>query len=57
VGDLPLSPFPAATVVEIPLPARRLGRTAASMLLDRIEGDEQPPRTVVLRAGTPRRVG
>ncbi len=31
------------------LPARHLGLTAATMLLERINGDTQPTRTVVLR--------
>lgn len=50
VGDLPFSTFAPSAVVEVHLPARHLGRTAASMLLERIGGDAQPPRTVVLRA-------
>jgi LacI family transcriptional regulator len=32
----------------VPLPARELGETAAGLLLDRIAGDDGPPRTVVL---------
>ena len=39
-----------ASVVEVRLPARHLGTTAASMLLERIGGDTTPPRTVELRA-------
>ena len=31
------------------LPARHMGVTAARMLLDRIGGDDQPARTIVLR--------
>ena len=42
----PLSPS-AVTVVR--LPARHMGVTAAKMLLERINGDDQPARTVVLR--------
>jgi LacI family transcriptional regulator len=50
VGELPFSTLPAGTVIEVRLPARHLGTTAASLLLDRIAGDTQPARTVVLRA-------
>jgi len=31
------------------LPAPELGVTAANLLLERINGDEQPSRTIVLR--------
>lgn len=51
VGDLPFATFAPESVTQVPLPARHLGTTAASLLLDRIKGDDQPPRTVVLRAG------
>lgn len=51
VGDLPFATFAPQSITEIPLPARHLGVTAAGMLLDRIAGDDQPARTVVLRAG------
>lgn len=50
VGELPFMPFAPASVVQVRLPARHLGTTAATMLLDRINGDTQPPRTIVLRA-------
>jgi LacI family transcriptional regulator len=50
VGELPFMPLVPASVVQVRLPARHLGTTAASLLLDRINGDTQPPRTVVLRA-------
>ncbi|MEO3809540.1 LacI family DNA-binding transcriptional regulator [Sphaerisporangium sp. B11E5] len=50
VGELPFMPLDPASVVQVRLPARHLGRTAASMLLERIAGDAQPLRTVVLRA-------
>jgi LacI family transcriptional regulator len=50
VGDLPFMTFAPAGVVQVSLPARHLGTTAATMLLERIAGDAQPPRTVVLRA-------
>jgi LacI family transcriptional regulator len=50
IGDLPFSTHPREAIVEIALPARYLGLTAATMLLDRIRGDRQPARTVVFRA-------
>lgn len=50
VGDLPFSTYPREAIVEVHLPARHLGTTAATMLLDRIGGDVQPARTVVFRA-------
>jgi LacI family transcriptional regulator len=50
VGDLSFSTFAPSAVVQVHLPARHLGTTAATMLLDRLSGDSQPPRTVVLRA-------
>jgi LacI family transcriptional regulator len=60
VGELPFVTFASTAIVQIELPARHLGETAAEMLFDRIGGDTQPPRTVVLRArlatsGSPRR--
>jgi LacI family transcriptional regulator len=51
VGDLPFATFTTSAVVQVPLPARHLGTTAATMLLERIAGSTQPPRTIVLRAG------
>ncbi|MEV4810895.1 LacI family DNA-binding transcriptional regulator [Micromonospora avicenniae] len=48
-GDLPFAPIAPMAITVIPLPARRLGVTAANLLLDRINGDDQPPRTIVLR--------
>lgn len=50
VGELPFSTFSPDAIVQIRLPARHLGTTAATMLLERIAGDDQPPRTVVLRS-------
>ena len=48
-GDLPIfSPTPLAVTL-VSLPARHLGVTAADLLLKRINGDDQPPRTIVLR--------
>ncbi|MBO3749619.1 LacI family DNA-binding transcriptional regulator [Streptosporangiaceae bacterium NEAU-GS5] len=50
VGELPDLVLAPATVTQVRLPARHLGTTAAQMLLERIAGDAQPLRTVVLRA-------
>lgn len=50
VGDLPFSTLHPDAITEVHLPARHLGTTAATMLLERIAGDTQPARTVVLRA-------
>jgi LacI family transcriptional regulator, galactose operon repressor len=50
IGDLPFSTYPGHAIIEVRLPARHLGITAATMLLDRIRGDTQPARTVVFRA-------
>ncbi|RNE62461.1 LacI family DNA-binding transcriptional regulator [Cryobacterium tepidiphilum] len=47
-GDLPFPTLAPIGISIVPLPARRLGETAARMLLERINGDEEPPRTVVL---------
>jgi LacI family transcriptional regulator len=49
VGDLPFTTLTPAAVAQVHLPARHLGTTAANMLLERIAGDRQPARTVVLR--------
>ena len=50
VGELPFLFLTPPAVVQVRLPARHLGTTAATMLLERIGGDAQPPRTIVLRA-------
>ncbi|MCU1579712.1 MAG: uncharacterized protein JWP19_1916 [Rhodoglobus sp.] len=50
VGDLPFSTLSPDAITQVHLPARHLGTTAANMLLERIAGDTQPARTVVLRA-------
>ncbi|MBX3030412.1 MAG: LacI family DNA-binding transcriptional regulator [Chloroflexi bacterium] len=50
IGELAFSTLPRDAVIEVRLPARHLGVTAASMLLERINGDTQPARTVVFRA-------
>jgi LacI family transcriptional regulator len=49
VGELPYPPAHPGPLTQVRLPARHLGTTAAAMLLDRIAGDDQPARTVVLR--------
>ncbi|HYH30386.1 MAG TPA: LacI family DNA-binding transcriptional regulator [Pseudonocardia sp.] len=48
-GDLPYFPLEPSGVEVIPLPARLLGATAATVLLERIQGGQQPHRTIVLR--------
>ena len=48
-GDLPFAALAPAGITVVHLPARHLGVTAATMLLERIRGDKQPARTVVLR--------
>ena len=50
IGDLPFATLSPRAITQIHLPARHLGMTAANMLLERIAGDKQPARTVVLRA-------
>ena len=50
VGDLPFATLSPRAITQVHLPARHLGTTAANMLLERIAGDAQPARTVVLRA-------
>jgi LacI family transcriptional regulator len=50
VGDLPFATLSPRAITQVHLPARHLGTTAANMLLERISGDAQPARTVVLRA-------
>jgi LacI family transcriptional regulator len=49
-GELPFSTLPPDAITQVYLPARHLGSTAATMLLDRIAGDTQPARTISLRA-------
>lgn len=49
VGSLPFTTLSPDAVTVVRLPARHMGVTAAKMLLDRIGGDTQPARTVVLR--------
>ena len=49
-GELPFELPPPTEIVTVQSPSRHLGETAARLLLDRIGGDEQPPRTIMLRA-------
>ncbi len=49
VGSLPFTTLSPSAVTVVRLPARHMGVTAARMLLERIAGDAQPARTVVLR--------
>lgn len=49
IGDLPFTTLSPSAVTVVHLPARHLGVTAATMLIERINGDTQPARTVVLR--------
>lgn len=50
VGSLPFTTLSPRAVTVVRLPARHMGVTAAKMLLERIAGDDQPARTVVLRS-------
>lgn len=49
IGGLPFTTLSPSAVTVVRLPARHMGVTAAQMLLERIRGDGQPARTVVLR--------
>ena len=49
VGSLPFTTLPPSAITVVRLPARHTGVTAARMLLERIAGDDQPARTVILR--------
>ncbi len=48
-GDLAIAPLSPQGITVVHLPSRQLGVTAASLLMERIGGDTQPPRTIVLR--------
>ncbi|WP_460782962.1 LacI family DNA-binding transcriptional regulator [Microbacterium tumbae] len=48
IGSLPFTTLSPTAVTVVRLPARQMGVTAARMLLERIRGDAQPARTVVL---------
>jgi LacI family transcriptional regulator len=47
-GDLPFPTLAPIGISIVPLPARQLGATATTMLIERINGDDEPARTVVL---------
>ncbi|GAA2335745.1 LacI family DNA-binding transcriptional regulator [Dactylosporangium salmoneum] len=49
-GDLPFVPLVPLPITVVALPARLIGTTAANLLLERINGDDQPARTIVLRS-------
>ena len=49
-GDLPFALHTPPGIVTVSSPSRHLGETAARLLLERIGGDDQPARTVMLRA-------
>ena len=49
VGSLPFTTLTPTAVTMVRLPARHMGVTAARMLIDRINGDDEPARTIVLR--------
>jgi LacI family transcriptional regulator len=49
-GDLPFALHTPPGIVTVSSPSRHLGETAARLLLERIGGDDQPVRTVMLRA-------
>ncbi|WP_309126966.1 LacI family DNA-binding transcriptional regulator [Microbacterium sp.] len=49
IGGLPFTTLSPSAVTVVRLPARHMGVTAAKMLLERIRGDDQPARTIVLR--------
>lgn len=49
-GDLPFAALVPPGLTIVASPSRHLGETAARLLLDRIDGDDQPARTIVLRS-------
>jgi LacI family transcriptional regulator len=48
LAELPLILFEAPNLVVLPQPARGLGTRAAQLLLERINGSTEPPRTVIV---------
>ncbi|MEO6826525.1 MAG: LacI family DNA-binding transcriptional regulator [Microbacteriaceae bacterium] len=48
-GDLPFASLAPRGITVVHVPARQIGVTAATLLMNRIGGDEQPSRTIVLR--------
>ena len=51
LGELPFLTSDVSGITVLPWPARALGAAAARLLLARIRGDQQPPRTVIWRPG------
>lgn len=49
IGRLPFTTLTPDAITVVRLRARQMGTTAAQMLMERIAGDTQPARTVVLR--------
>lgn len=49
VGDLPFTTLSPTAVSIVRLPVRHMGTMAARMLMERLDGDTQPSRTIVLR--------
>ena len=47
-GDLPFAALAPTGITVVHLPARQLGVTAATLLLERINGDTGPSRSIVL---------
>lgn len=47
-GDLPFATLSPRGVTVVPLPARRLGEAAARLLIERLRGDDQPRRAIML---------
>lgn len=47
IGDLPFATSRRGDIDVIPLNPSEMGRTAARLLLDRLQGGEQPPRHIV----------
>ena len=50
IGSLPFTTLSPSAVTLVELPVRHMGSLAATMLLERLGGDDQPARTVVLRS-------
>jgi LacI family transcriptional regulator len=57
IGGLPFTTLTPNAVTIVRLPARQMGVTAARLLIERIAGDDQLARTVVLRNEVTRAVG
>jgi LacI family transcriptional regulator len=48
-GELPFATMDISSIHTVPLPAREIGKTAAELLFERIQGAAGPPRTVIVR--------